>query len=135
MSDGQQNPTVLLVDDDPPTLAGLVRICQGEPYRVVTAPNASTAMRILTETPVDVVVSDQNMPGQSGTELLKQVHEQFPAVGLIMLTAAVNPRQAERWLAAEGVLALAKPCHPVVFRETVREVLRRHRAIPENDRT
>jgi DNA-binding response OmpR family regulator len=121
-------PTVLLVDDDPLTLAGLVRTLQSESYFVLTAPNAEGAFSVLTQRPVDVIVADEMMPGLSGTEFLQRVHQEYPGIGLIMLTAVAYPEVPERKLAMAAVVVLRKPCDPVLFRATVREELRRRPA-------
>src|SRR5277367_2663234 len=78
--------TVLFVDDDPPVLAGLKRTTWSEPYEVRTAKSGAEALEILASTEIDVVVTDQRMPGMSGSELLGQVRATHPATIRIMLT-------------------------------------------------
>jgi len=78
--------TVLLVDDEPKILAGLQRALYSEPYEVLCAHSAQEALHMLQTRPVDVVISDQDMPAMKGTELLAQVRAQFPDTVRFILT-------------------------------------------------
>jgi DNA-binding NtrC family response regulator len=77
---------VLLVDDDRHLLDGLRRTLRREPYEVLLAENAGEAIKILAGRAVDVVVSDEGMPGMSGTEFLAHVQAEYPDTIRIMLT-------------------------------------------------
>ena len=77
---------VLFVDDEPNILKALTRICRSEGYEILTAETPEVAVRILESEPVAVVVSDQQMPGTSGTTLLSRVRERFPDTVRILLT-------------------------------------------------
>lgn len=77
---------VLLVDDEPRLLDGLKRALRREPYQVLTAGSAANALSILRHDAIDVVVSDQDMPGMTGTKFLQIVHEEFPDTIRFMLT-------------------------------------------------
>ena len=81
-----ENFTLLFVDDEPGVLNALQRIFMDENYTILTADSAEKALKILAETPVQLLVSDHRMPGMSGAELLKVVREQYPEVIRIMLT-------------------------------------------------
>ena len=80
------NHVVLLVDDDPAVTDALGRALRKEPYTLVTASNAQQAIRVLATSQVDVVVSDEKMPGMSGKELLAFVCEHYPDTMRIMLS-------------------------------------------------
>lgn len=82
--------TVLFVDDEPNILTGILRSVRHEPYRSLTATSAEHALTILRETPVDVVVSDEQMPGMSGLELLTTVHQQHPEIVNVMLSGQAS---------------------------------------------
>ena len=64
---------VLFVDDEQGVLDGLRRALRKEPYEVLTALSSEEALQILAEEDIDVVVSDENMPGMGGSEFLKTV--------------------------------------------------------------
>jgi DNA-binding NtrC family response regulator len=77
---------VLCVDDDAGILASLRRLLRSEPYEVVTAPSAAQALACLRTRPVDVVISDERMPGTGGCELLAEVRQRWPWIGRVILT-------------------------------------------------
>jgi DNA-binding NtrC family response regulator len=70
--------TVLLVDDDLALLEALRRALRREPYAIRVAYRAEAAFHVLAHHPVDVVVSDEKMPGLSGTEFLSKVRSRLP---------------------------------------------------------
>ncbi|MFP3369411.1 MULTISPECIES: HD domain-containing phosphohydrolase [unclassified Pseudomonas] len=84
-------PTVILVDDEEPILNSLRRLLRGQPYDVVLATSGEQALALMTERPVDLVMSDARMPGMDGATLLAQVHQRYPAVVRIMLTGYADP--------------------------------------------
>src|SRR5262249_9604579 len=51
------------------------------------APDASAALALLRERPVDVVITDLRMPGASGMELLTEIGARWPRIPVILLTA------------------------------------------------
>lgn len=70
--------TILLVDDEPNVTDALKRSMRNEPYELLTASSAASAQQILAGRHVDVVVSDEQMPGMAGSEFLSWVRAQFP---------------------------------------------------------
>jgi DNA-binding NtrC family response regulator len=81
------DPTfILCVDDEqlPLTLRKLVLETQG--YRVFTARSAPDAMRALSEQPVDLVLTDQVMPGGTGTELAQSIKKRWPDLPVILIS-------------------------------------------------
>lgn len=81
---------ILLVDDSPNVLKALQRAFRAEGYTMLTAESAQEAMAVLEKEAVDVIISDENMPGISGTELLRLVKERYPDTVRIMLTGLTD---------------------------------------------
>lgn len=77
---------ILLVDDEPAILRSLERVLRREKYHILTAGDAAAALAILERESVDVVISDQRMPGMCGTELLKIVKDKYPGTVRIMFS-------------------------------------------------
>lgn len=77
---------LLLVDDEPNILAALKRLLRGEGYQILTAPDGETGLALLAEHPVDVIVSDQRMPGMVGADFLRKAKQQYPETIRIMLS-------------------------------------------------
>ncbi|MGH2466356.1 MAG: FAD-dependent oxidoreductase [Candidatus Limnocylindrales bacterium] len=88
-------PVILAVDDDPPVLRAVerdLRARYGHDQRIIAADSGQRAVEVLAElklraTPVAVIVTDQRMPGMSGTELLAQARELAPDAKRVLLTA------------------------------------------------
>ena len=86
MPDDKKLYSVLIVDDEKNTREGLGRALRHD-YNVFLAENAQTALALLADNPVDVMLSDVRMPGVDGLDLLKDVSTRYPTVVCIMLTA------------------------------------------------
>ncbi|MDY0163141.1 response regulator [Desulfobotulus sp.] len=77
---------ILCVDDEVNILQALRRLLRKEDYCMLTAENGAEALRILEKEEVHVILSDQRMPGMSGTELFSRVREQWPHILRIILS-------------------------------------------------
>jgi len=120
----KKNHVVLFVDDEQALLDGLRNALRKESYEILTAGSASEGLRVLHERRVDVVVSDERMPGVSGSDFLAFVRQQYPDTIRIMLTGqasleaaiqAINEGQVYRFL--------TKPCSPLQLAQTLRDAL------------
>lgn len=79
---------ILIVDDEVDMLELLKRIIENKtPYRVLTTADPLDVARLLEETPVDLLISDLRMPGQSGIELLETVRQKHDRLPVIVITA------------------------------------------------
>jgi DNA-binding NtrC family response regulator len=125
---GVQYPTILFVDDDPLVLEGLTRTLRREPYDVLTAASAKAALAILSTVRVAVVVSDEQMPGGSGAELLERVRETNPDTVRIIMTGKTDLRETMR-LIQEGAFYrfLGKPMQDEDLKRTLRQALQMQR--------
>lgn len=81
---------ILLVDDSPNMLKALKRTFRSEGYKLFTVLSGKEALEILKKEDIDLLISDENMPEMSGTELLKLVSIQHSTVIRIMLTGLVD---------------------------------------------
>lgn len=59
--------------------------------QVLTAGSGSDAVKVLEEHVIDVVVTDYRMPGMDGEQLAMLVHDKWPKISTLMLTAHVDP--------------------------------------------
>ncbi|MDY6852528.1 MAG: response regulator, partial [Thermodesulfobacteriota bacterium] len=78
--------TILCVDDEGNILSALKRSLRKEKYNLLLASSGTEALKVLSENEVQLVMSDQRMPGMDGTEFLSKVKEKFPDVIRIILT-------------------------------------------------
>ena len=79
--------SVLVVDDDP--AVGMVLNAQLSQAGIgcLHVANAEAALALLGERPVDIVITDLRMPGQSGIELLDEIVRRWPEIPVVLLTA------------------------------------------------
>jgi DNA-binding NtrC family response regulator len=121
----EREPTrrLLIVDDEARILSALRRTLRREPFEVFTAESASEALQVVDAQPLDVVLSDQKMPGMSGLQLLAEVARRQPDAVRMLITGqseAIAPADLER----VGVLALiTKPWDDGRLKETLRRAI------------
>lgn len=111
---------LLFVDDEPSMLSGVRRLLSDSPFDVITAPDAATAIEILRARAVDVLVSDLDMPGMNGLELVALARREFPTTLRMLLTATPSQERVMRAV-NEGEVArfFVKPFDPMVFRDAM----------------
>lgn len=78
-------PRVLCVDDEPCVLRSLDNLLRNR-FDVASASDAREGLELVRNVDFDVVISDQRMPGMSGTEFLERVKETSPHTMRLMLT-------------------------------------------------
>jgi two-component system response regulator AtoC len=79
--------SVLVVDDDVAVARVMGALLEQAGHKVEVSSSGEKALEILAERPFDVVVTDQAMPGMDGLELLTRVHERWPEIPVVMVTA------------------------------------------------
>ena len=122
-----RKPGVLFVDDEVIILKTLSRLFRSEPVNVFTAGSAADALEVLQEESIQVVVSDQQMAGTTGVELLAQVRERRPDVIRIMLTGYTEMNVAvEAINHGEVYRLMTKPWNEDDMRATVRQAIDTH---------
>jgi len=123
-------PTLLVVDDDAFMREVLVDALEGEPWRILSAGSAAEALALIERHPVDVILSDQCMPGMQGTELMARVSREHPRTVRLILSGVSELEPIERACAAGLVdRHLHKPWAAGALREELRAAfaLRRKR--------
>lgn len=117
-------PCVLFVDDDQRLLDGIARSMRREPYTVVTCCGVEAARARLEQGGIDVVISDEAMPGASGADFLTEVRQSYPATMRLMLTGNASVGAAARALNGGEIFRfLVKPCANAELTEVVRQAL------------
>ncbi len=120
---------VLLVDDDPNVLHGLTRALCHQPFGILTAKSAEEAMWVFKTRHVDVIVTDEQMPGLPGTELLAWVADHYPKTVRILLTGHPSVDTAVRAINQATVYKFfVKPCKEFDLAITIRQALEQKKA-------
>ena len=122
------NKTILVADDEVHIVQVVAIKLRNGGYTVVTAPNGTEALEIMKDTPCDAVITDFQMPGMNGLELVEKLRSNpaTASIPVIMLTArgfAIDQDQKESLGIAH---CLSKPFSPrellMVLEETLSAV-------------
>ena len=115
----------VLVVDDEPTITDMLRdVLSLEPYEILSANSAEEALAILEWEPADVVISDERMPGMSGSEFIALVRQKYPETIRIILTAYARLDAAIRAI-NEGEIYrfFTKPCSLIGLAAAIRHAV------------
>ena len=115
--------SVLVVEDDALMRAEICRLLERAGHRAVPAGDVETALRIGADT-VDVVLTDLNLPGRPGTDLL----EEAKATPVVVLTGHGSIGSAVDAMKRGAADYLTKPFDPDALTLLVQRLLRRRRA-------
>src|SRR3972149_6628042 len=85
---------ILIVDDEPSMREFLEIMLTREGYKVATASDGKDALNMLNKQMYDVIISDIQMPGMGGLELLKSIKDLSPDTEDIMITAYASTETA-----------------------------------------
>ncbi|WP_434049393.1 sigma-54-dependent transcriptional regulator [Marinobacter salarius] len=114
---------ILIVEDDQDLREALVTTLELAKFRVREAANAEQALAKLAESPVDMVVSDVNMPGMSGHELLHEIQRRYPGLPTMLITAYGQISHAVSAMQSGAIDYLVKPFEPSVLVDAVTRVV------------
>ena len=127
--------TLLLVDDEANILSSLKRVFRRDGYQVLTANSGMEALDLLATTEVDVIVSDQRMPGMAGVDFLRKAKELWPNT-IRMTLSGFTDLQSIIDAVNEGAVFkfLTKPWDDERLREHVAQAFRQKELGDENRR-
>lgn len=107
---------LLIVEDDEALREALMDTIELENgIHAVSASSAEDAIARLNETQVDLVVSDVQMPGMSGHELLKKIHQASPEIPVLLMTAFGNINDAVAAMQNGASDYITKPFEPALL--------------------
>jgi putative two-component system response regulator len=131
MSKGSSSQeTVLFVDDEKSYLAYTSSIFENRGLNVLTADCADEALRIIEQQSIAVVISDNEMPGMRGIELLAKIKEVSPHTVKIMMTATANLATTLAAINSGEVFRFVlKPWKKAEMLGAVRDGIRRYRVL------
>ena len=93
---------LLIVDDNPSVRTTLSAVLGESGYRVHSAEDGFSALAELRNGIPDIILSDLNMPGMSGFELLSVVRRRFPAVQAIAMSGVYSGHGIPPGVAADA---------------------------------
>jgi diguanylate cyclase (GGDEF)-like protein/PAS domain S-box-containing protein len=127
--------TLLLVDDEENILSSLKRLLRRDGYQIICARSAAEGLQRLAESQVDVIVSDQRMPGMTGVEFLRRAKDLYPDT-VRMVLSGFTDLQSIIDAVNEGAIYkfLTKPWDDGRIRGHIGEAFRQKEMADENRR-
>jgi CheY-like chemotaxis protein len=120
-----EKPVVLCIDDEPEALVEITDALTASGYECHACSHAEGAFELAQTTPVDLIVSDINLAGESGLKLAARIkaNEELRDIPVIFLSGAKIPNVIRRSHEAGGSYYLRKPFDPEVLVELVEKAL------------
>jgi two-component system nitrogen regulation response regulator NtrX len=125
-------PHLLLIDDDPSTLASLSRAFRLAGYEATVCDNAVRALEIIRAERFDVIFSDVVMPGKDGISLLEDLRAAGTTTPVVMISGQASVEMAVRATRLGAADFLEKPLSTEKLLVTTENVLRLRRLEEEN---
>ncbi len=120
----KNKPIVLIVDDEAGVISALKRTFMNDDIHIISAASGEQGLKILEGARVDLVISDQNMPGMDGIDFVRQIRASYPEVLTIILTAYADIKNALLAINQAGVYKfIIKPWDDDELRITVKRAL------------
>lgn len=117
---------VLIVDDEEDMLWTLQRhLSKNLPdIDVITATSGEQALEILSEKNAQLVISDINMPGMNGLDLLSEINDNYPETSVVIITAYPSSAYENEAMMSGCLRFIEKPFDVNDLQETVSQILK-----------
>jgi EAL domain-containing protein (putative c-di-GMP-specific phosphodiesterase class I)/CheY-like chemotaxis protein len=127
--------TLLIVDDEENIVSSLRRLLRKDGYNIVTANSGPQGLQRMAECNVDVILSDQRMPGMTGVEFLRRAKELYPHT-IRMVLSGYTELQSITDAINEGAIYkfLTKPWDDARVRAHIQEAFHQKEMADENRR-
>ncbi len=123
---------ILVIDDEAGIRESLEVLLTLEGYSVEMAIDGEKGLEKLASNSYDLVLLDLAMPGQSGLELLPQIHESYPELPVVMITAYGTVDNVVEAIRAGAENFVQKPWDNEKLMADIRSAIARHKAEAEN---
>ena len=116
-------PRILIVEDDQDVRVTMDHVFSGHGYEVTAAANAATALELLAQGPIDVVLLDYRLPDMDGLDLYHRIKDRQPDVLCVFVTAYATVDMIEAALNAGVRRVLPKPVDISEILDAVEELV------------
>ena len=127
----RKNANILVVDDEKSMRDSMQMLLQ-EDYAVFTAKSAKEAVKLIKNTPIDLVLLDIRLPEIDGIEILKIIKGIDASIEVIMITAVVAVKKAVEAIHHGAYDYITKPFDIAALQEQVEKVLEKRKLLQEN---
>lgn len=116
---------ILIIDSDPITMTGMAAVLDMSGYECHCARGREAAMKAAATLPLDLIVCDANLNGESGLDLCQEIRETetLSDVPLMFVSSSQRPDIIRRTHEAGAAYYLRKPFDPEVLIELVNKAL------------
>jgi len=122
---------ILWADDEIDLLKPHVMFLKAKGYDVTTVNNGADALALAEETPFDLIILDENMPGLTGLETLSRIKMILPATPVIMITKSEEENIMEQAIGAKIADYLIKPVNPIQILSTLKKNIHQKEIVTE----
>jgi signal transduction histidine kinase/DNA-binding response OmpR family regulator len=123
---------VVIVDDSPEVVLLLNRYLENQGFTVFQAGSAAELYALLDTSRIALVLLDIGLPDKDGTEILKDIVQRFPDLGIIMVTGSTNLSLALDCLRQGADDYLTKPVSIKQFNHIIKSTLKKRRLAIDN---
>ncbi len=126
--------SILIVDDEPNYLVILSELLRDDGFEVFTAPGGAEGLELVRDVDLDLVITDMQMPGMDGLQLLEAIKKLNSHLPIIIITAFAEVDKAVAAMQAGAFNYLAKPFSNDELIVTINKALQHYSLIRENIR-
>ncbi|MEP7077106.1 MAG: sigma-54 dependent transcriptional regulator [Acidobacteriota bacterium] len=123
---------ILIVDDEQSYRQLLSLVFESDGHTIRTAANGLEALKLLRDSPADVVISDVRMPDMDGIEMLRAIRETLPDLGIVFMTAFASVEAAREAFKLGADDFIQKPFDVEELKLIVKKTLDKQILISEN---
>jgi two-component system alkaline phosphatase synthesis response regulator PhoP len=126
----KDKPYILIVDDDPDILEGILMILGTQPYRLATAHDGKQCMKMVQEDVPDVILLDLLMPRMDGWGVIREMRSnpKFSSVPIMILSTVIEDASHRRYELETGMSMdiqgyVQKPAKPADLLQRVAKLI------------
>jgi len=129
-----RNLRLLVVDDERNMRESLKTVLESRGTLVDTVESAEEGLAAIEASGYFMVITDARLEGMSGYDFLRETHERWPDLPVLMITAYATPKLAVEAIQTGAIDYLSKPFEPEELLHSVNRCAERHQLIQQNEK-
>jgi two-component system alkaline phosphatase synthesis response regulator PhoP len=128
----ETKPYILVVDDDPDILEGIITVLETQPYRLATARDGIKCMEMITDEIPDLLILDLLMPRMDGWGVIREMRSEprYSQVPIMILTTVIEDASRRRYELETGMAMdvqdyVQKPIQPMALIQRVEKLIKK----------